>query len=225
MEGIKLTKEKLANSVPLIGFAGATWTIFCYIVEGRGSKNFDIAKQVAYSDPEMAHNLLQMITDVTIAYLKAKVAAGCDALQLFDSWAGVLPVLEYQTFAWQYTYQIVEALAPLVPVIVFAKGCHNHLRMMSDSSAAAFGIDWTASVKSAKTSVTTSANSAKVLQGNLDPAWLLTTPEVITKKVNMMLEFFGKDNYIANLGHGILPNTPVENAKAFVNAVKNSKWS
>ena len=141
MEGIRLTKERLAGEVPLIGFAGAPWTIFCYAVEGKGSKNFDQAKSFAFSYPEWTAELLQKITDTTIAYLREKVKAGVDALQLFDSWGGVLSGEDYQKYSWPYTRQIVEALSQEVPVIVFAKGCWYALEEMSQSSGSWGGLD------------------------------------------------------------------------------------
>lgn len=219
MEGIRLTKERLADSVPLIGFAGAPWTIFCYAVEGKGSKNFDIAKSFAFSHPEWADTLLQKITDTTILYLKEKVKAGVDALQLFDSWGGVLSPQDYERYSWRYTKQIVEALSAEVPVIIFAKGCWYALEAMSQSKAAALGVDWSCSPVVARKLT----GGKKVLQGNLDPAWLLSSPEVIREKTQQMIRAFGKTHYIANLGHGILPNVPVANAQAFVEAVKQFK--
>ncbi len=110
MEAIKATKEKLNNEVPLIGFAGSPWTILCYCVQGQGSKNFDKAKELCFTNPVVAHQLLQKITDTTIAYLKAKVAAGVDAVQVFDSWGGMLSPVDYQEFSWQYIQQIIDAL-------------------------------------------------------------------------------------------------------------------
>ena len=221
MDGIRLTKERLAGSVPLIGFAGAPWTIFCYAVEGKGSKNFDVAKSFAFSHPEWAHTLLQKITDTTIAYLKEKVRAGVDALQLFDSWGGVLSPEDYRLYSWRYTQQIVEALSEEVPVIVFAKGCWYALEEMSQSKAAALGVDWTCSPEMARKLT----GGKKVLQGNLDPAWLLAPIDQIKEKTQQMIRAFGKEHYIANLGHGILPEVPVEHARAFVEAVKSFKES
>ena len=221
MEGIRLTKERLAGEVPLIGFAGAPWTIFCYAVEGKGSKNFDTAKSFAFSYPEWTAELLQKITDTTIAYLREKVKAGVDALQLFDSWGGVLSGEDYQKYSWPYTRQIVEALSQEVPVIVFAKGCWYALEEMSQSKAAALGVDWTCSPEMARKLT----GGKKVLQGNLDPAWLLAPISQIKEKTQQMIRAFGKEHYIANLGHGILPEVPVEHARAFVEAVKNFKES
>ena len=159
---------------------------------------------------------MQKITDTTILYLKEKVKAGVDTVQLFDSWGGVLAPDDYRTFSWQYLNQIVEALAPLTKVIVFAKGCWYALPEMATSKAAALGVDWTCAPKTARQ--LTGGN--KVLQGNFDPSQLLAPPTQIKKKVKEMIDAFGKDHYIANLGHGILPNVPVENAIAFVEAVK-----
>lgn len=216
-DAIKMTKEKLANRVPLIGFAGSPWTIFCYVVEGKGSKTFDTAKGFCFSNPKLAHCLLQKITDTTIAYLKGKVEAGVDAVQLFDSWGGMLSPIDYQDFSWQYINQIVEALSPITEVIVFGKGCWFALEEMAKSKASALGVDWTCSAQTARK--LTGGNIT--LQGNFDPARLLSPPSEIKKMVKQMIDDFGKNRYIANLGHGILPNIPVENAKAFVEAVKN----
>lgn len=219
MEAIKLTKQQLNNRVPLIGFAGSPWTIFCYAVEGKGSKSFDKAKGFCFSNPIKAHELLQKITDTTILYLKQKIAAGCNAIQLFDSWGGMLSPADYQEFSLRYLEQITKTLAPLAPVILFGKGCWFALHKMAQTKAAALGVDWTCSPQTARS--LTGGNIT--LQGNFDPARLLSPIPVIEKMVHEMIDQFGKDRYIVNLGHGILPNIPVEHAKAFVNAVKNYK--
>lgn len=216
-DAIKLTKEALNDEVPLIGFAGSPWTIFCYCVQGQGSKNFDKAKAFCFSEPELAHQLLQKITDTTIDYLKGKVEAGVDAVQVFDSWGGMLSPEDYQTFSWQYMQQIIDALRPDIPVIAFGKGCWFALEHMSKSGAAALGVDWTCSPEVARKLT----NNSITLQGNFDPSRLLSPIPEIEKMALEMLNRFGKDKYIANLGHGILPNIPVDHAKAFVNAIKN----
>ena len=219
MDAIRMTKEKLENDVPLIGFAGAPWTLLCYCVEGQGSKTFDKAKGFCFSQPEAAHALLQKITDTTIAYLKAKVAAGVNAVHLFDSWGGLLSPQDYQEFSWPYQQQIITALKDLAPVIVFAKGCWFALEDMANSGASALGVDWTCSPKNAR-----KWTGGKItLQGNFDPARLLSPPEEIKERVTEMIRDFGTDRYIANLGHGILPNIPLEHAKAFIDAVKEYK--
>ncbi|MEM7381579.1 MAG: uroporphyrinogen decarboxylase, partial [Bacteroidota bacterium] len=150
MQAIKMTKEKLSDEIPLIGFAGSPWTILCYCVQGQGSKTFDKAKAFCFTQPEAAHKLLQKITDTTIAYLQEKVRAGVDAVQVFDSWGGMLAPDDYREFSWQYIQQIVDALKGLVPVIAFGKGCWFALKEMSQSGASALGVDWTCSARNAR---------------------------------------------------------------------------
>lgn len=216
MQAIKATKELLNNEIPLIGFAGSPWTILCYVVQGQGSKTFDKAKEFCFTNPIAAHQLLQKITETTIAYLKAKVNAGVDVVQIFDSWGGMLSPVDYQEFSWQYINQIIEALKGDAPVIAFGKGCWFALQEMSKSNASALGIDWTITAQNAR--YLTGGNIT--LQGNFDPSRLLSPPSEIKKMVHQMITAFGKDKYIVNLGHGILPNTPLNHAKAFIDAVK-----
>ena len=216
MEAIRMTKKELNDEVPLIGFAGSPWTILCYAVQGQGSKNFDLAKEFCFTQPQAAHLLLQKITDTTIDYLKAKVEAGVDAVQLFDSWGGMLSPQDYQEFSWKYMQQIIDALKGITHVIAFGKGCWFALDKMAVSGAKALGIDWTCSPQIARQLT----GGEITLQGNFDPARLLSPPADIKRMVHQMINDFGKDRYIVNLGHGILPNIPVENAIAFVEAVK-----
>ena len=216
MEAVQMTKSALNDRVPLIGFAGSPWTLLCYAVQGQGSKTFDQAKAFCFSNPEAAHQLLQKITDTTIAYLIEKVKAGVDAVQLFDSWGGLLSPDDYQIFSWPYIQQIVTALKEHTPVIVFGKGCWFALNEMGRSGAAALGVDWTCTARNARY-----LSGGKItLQGNFDPARLHAPIPEIKKLVKEMIDAFGKDRYIVNLGHGILPNIPVDHAKAFVDAVK-----
>ena len=215
-EAVRMTKKELNERVPLIGFAGAPWTLLCYAVQGQGSKNFDRAKAFCFEEPQMAKELLQRITTTTIAYLREKVKAGADVLQLFDSWGGLLSPADYQEFSWPYLQQIVDALSGSVPVIVFGKGCWFSLQDMSKSGAAALGIDWTCSARNARYL----SGGQITLQGNFDPSRLLSPIPEIKTQVKQMINAFGKDRYIVNLGHGILPNIPVDHAKAFVDAVK-----
>ncbi|MCG9971348.1 uroporphyrinogen decarboxylase [Christiangramia crocea] len=215
-EAIKLTKQELNDEVPLIGFAGSPWTILCYLVQGQGSKNFDKAKRFCFMEPIAAHRLLQKITDTTIAYLKEKVKAGVDAVQLFDSWGGLLEPKDYQEFSWQYMQQIINALKDEIPVIAYGKGCWFALKEMSQSGASALGVDWTCDARNARYL----SGGQITLQGNFDPARLYSKPVEIKHMVHDMINAFGKDRYIANLGHGILPDIPVDNARAFVDAVK-----
>ena len=150
LEAIKMTQKELNNSVPLIGFAGSPWTLLCYAVQGQGTKTFDKAKAFCFECPDLAHEFLQKITDTTIAYLKEKVKAGVNTLQIFDSWGGMLSPTDYQEFSWQYIHQIIEALKDDAPVIAFGKGCWFALHEMGKSNAAAIGIDWTCSARNAR---------------------------------------------------------------------------
>ena len=215
-KALTLTKQELNGRVPLIGFAGAPWTILCYMIEGKGSKTWEKAKQFCYTQPGLAHQLLQKITDITIKYLKAQAKAGADVLQVFDSWSGCLSPEDFKIFAQPSLIQIVDALKNIAPVILFPKGSWYALKELSDSSASGLGLDWCISPKMARELT----GNKIVLQGNFDPAKLLMPVPEIKKAVKEMINEFGVQNYIANLGHGITPNVPVENAKAFVEAVK-----
>jgi uroporphyrinogen decarboxylase len=215
-DALALTKKELNGRVPLIGFAGAPWTILCYMVEGKGSKTWDKAKQFAYVQPALAHQLLQKITNITIQYLKAQVKAGADTVQVFDSWAGSLSPADFKIFAQPYLLQIADALKEDAPVILFPKGTWHALSDLSKSSAAGIGIDWCIDPAMARAFT----NNSITLQGNFDPAKLLAPIPEIRKAVKEMIAAFGTQRYIANLGHGITPNVPVDHAKAFVEAVK-----
>jgi uroporphyrinogen decarboxylase len=218
-DAIKLTKKELNGRVPLIGFAGAPWTILCYMVQGKGSKTFDEAKAFCYTQPAIAHRLLQMITDTTIAYLKEQVKAGVDVIQVFDSWGGLLGPGDFSTISLKYIRQIIHALKDDVLTIIFAKGAWHSLETMAETGAQGLGIDWCITPQIARQL----AGDKIALQGNFDPAKLLSPIPVIKKEVKKMLTDFGGQRHIANLGHGILPNTPVDHAKAFVETVK--EWS
>lgn len=215
-DAIKLVKKELNNRVPLIGFAGAPWTILCYMVQGKGSKTFDEAKAFCYQQPELAHRLLQMITDTTINYLSEQIVAGADTVQIFDSWGGLLSPADFEVLSLQYIRQMVSALKDKVPVIIFAKGAWHSLDKMAQTGAQGLGIDWCISPHMARKF----AGESITLQGNFDPAKLLSPVPQIEKEVKQMLRNFGGTRHIANLGHGILPNVPVDAAKAFVNTVK-----
>ena len=213
---LSLTKQELNGRVPLIGFAGAPFTILCYMIEGKGSKTWEKAKQFCFTQPELAHQLLQKITTITISYLKAQAKAGADVLQVFDSWSGALSPEDFKLIAQPYLLQIADAVKDHAPVILFPKGSWYALKDLSESSASAVGIDWCISPAMARE---LSGNKI-TLQGNFDPAKLLLPLPEIKKAVHKMIDEFGVQNYIANLGHGITPNIPVDHAKAFVEAVK-----
>jgi len=215
-DAIKLTKSYLAGAVPLIGFAGAPWTLLCYMVQGQGSKTFDGAKAFCYMQPDAAHRLLQMITDTTIGYLRGQVRAGADLVQIFDSWGGLLGPDDFETYSLRYIRQIVAALKDAAPVIIFAKGAWHSLAEMAATGAQGLGIDWCIRPQAARAL----AGERVALQGNLDPAKLLAPIPDIKKEVIGMLDAFKGHPHIANLGHGILPEVPVSHARAFVETVK-----
>lgn len=215
-DALSLTKSELAGRVPLIGFAGAPFTLLCYMVEGKGSKTFDKAKQFCFTEPDLAHRLLQKITDVTITYLTAQVKAGADIIQVFDSWSGMLSPADFKEYALPYLSQIAAAISPLAPVILFPKGSWYALNDISQTTASGVGIDWTIPAALARSM----AGPHLTIQGNFDPSKLLAPIPQIKKEVKAMIDAFGTHRYIANLGHGILPNIPVDHARAFVDAVK-----
>jgi len=215
-DALRLTKSYLNGRVPLIGFAGAPWTLLCYMVQGQGSKTFDGAKAFCYTQPRAAHRLLQMITDTTIAYLKGQARAGADVVQLFDSWGGLLSPEDFGSLSLQYIRQIVAALKDEIPTIIFAKGAWHSLGEMAATGASGLGIDWCIRPQVARQL----AGDRVALQGNFDPAKLLAPIPVIQKEVRAMLDAFSGYPHIANLGHGILPEVPVDHAKAFVETVK-----
>ncbi|MCL6524962.1 MAG: uroporphyrinogen decarboxylase [Thermoflavifilum sp.] len=215
-QGIRATLEKLDNRVPLIGFAGAPWTLLCYLVEGKGSSSFEKARAFCYHYPAAAHDLLSKLTRTTIAYLQEQVKAGVHCIQLFDSWAGWLTPEAFEEFALPYLQEITTTLSAYCPVILFPKGISFGLSALANSGAHAIGIDWTISPNQARTLV----GNKLTLQGNLDPAVLLTDAHTIKQHTQHMIQVFGVNRYIANLGHGILPQTPVENARIFVQTVQ-----
>lgn len=216
MEAITLTRRELDGRVPLIGFGGAPWTLFCYMVQGEGSKDFNKAKAFLYSQPEAARHLLRELTTATIDYLNAQVEAGAQAVQLFDSWAGLLSPEDFNEWALPCLLEITAAVRD-VPVIVFAKGAWYALeRLAFRSGAAALGLDWTVTPEYAREKT----GGEITLQGNFDPSRLLGPVPEIERLTRRMIDRFGRRRYIANLGHGILPDVPVDHARAFVETVK-----
>jgi len=214
LDAIKLVRRDLAGRVPLIGFAGAPFTIFCYMTEGKGSKTFSVAKKLLYTDPEFSHALLQKITDSTIAYLKAQVVAGADLVQLFDSWAGILSPEQYRTYSLPYIKQICDAVQE-VPVTVFAKGAFFARQDIGQLSCSVVGLDWNMDPAESRRLV-----PDKTLQGNLDPCVLYGSYDGIRAEVKKMIDAFGKQRYIANLGHGVYPDTNPDKVRCFIEAVK-----
>ncbi len=219
-DALVITQRELAGRVPLIGFAGAPFTIFAYMVEGKGSKTFSEAKKMLYRRPDLATRLLDKITEATIAYLKAKVAHGADLVQIFDSWAGVLSPNDFRRFSLPYMQRIVDALLPLAPVTLFAKDASHSLLEMSATGASVLGLGWTSEAIDARKLL----SSKTVLQGNLDPCALYAEPEEVAALTLEMLLAFGP-HHIANLGHGVYPDTPLDGVRAFVDTVKGFRYN
>jgi uroporphyrinogen decarboxylase len=217
LDGIRATNSLLAGRVPLIGFSGSPWTLFVYMVEGSGSKNYRYPKSMIYNEPAMARRLLDRITDAVADYMLAQIDAGVHAVQIFDTWGGILPPPEYREFSLPYIRTLVERLSGAgVPVIAFSKDCSHSLEAIADTGADVVGIDWRTDLGEARRRV----GDRVALQGNLDPVTLFASREEVTKRVHSVLDSFGEgDGHIFNLGHGILPETPVENAKAVIEAV------
>ena len=220
IKAIELTKKELNNRVPLIGFAGAPFTIFAYMIEGSGSKTFSKAKQFLYTQPELAHQLLDKITQSTIHYLKAQVEAGADLIQIFDSWAGVLTEQMFYEFSLNYISKICNAISSLVPVTIFAKDAHYAIEEISKTSCSVIGLDWTINPTIAR-----QQGINKTLQGNVDPCLLYADEKKIISETQVMLNAFGKQKYICNLGHGLYPDIDKEKVKFFVDFVKNYNYN
>lgn len=214
-EAIKVTKKELAGRVPLIGFAGAPFTIFCYMVEGSGSKTFSKARKMMYQSPELAHQLMQTITDATIEYLHAQIEAGADLVQVFDSWAGILSPAQYSAFAIPYLKQICDSITT-VPITLFSKGAHFALSELAALKCNTIGIDWNTNISDAKNAV----GINRTIQGNLDPCALYADDHQIIAETKKMLDEVGDHRHIANLGHGVYPDILPEKVKVFINTVK-----
>jgi uroporphyrinogen decarboxylase len=219
LEALRLTRRELAGRVPLIGFAGAPWTLMSYMVEGGGSKSFTLAKRLLVEDPSRAHALLARLAKAVGNYLVAQVNAGAQAVQLFDSWSGALGPADFREFALPYLSQAVHlAKTAGAPVIAFCPGSGWALEeIAAESGADVIGVDWQTDAGDARRRLPA---SQVALQGNLDPCWLYAPPPVIRERTQRMLDQFGGRGHIANLGHGILPDVPVGHAQAFIDAVK-----
>jgi uroporphyrinogen decarboxylase len=215
MEAIRLTKKALDGRVPLIGFAGAPWTIFAYMVEGSGSKTFSKSRAMLYTEPEFSHHLLQMITDSTINYLKGQIQAGADLVQIFDSWAGILPPDHYREFSLRYISQICEAITE-VPKTVFAKGAFFARKEMAALACETIGLDWNMGIAESREMI----GPNRTLQGNLDPAALYGSARQVEAATKAMMDQFRGSRHIANLGHGVYPDIDPEKVKVFIQTVK-----
>lgn len=217
----------LVRDVPLIGFAGSPFTIACYMIEGQGSKTFEQTKAVLYGQPELMHALLTQITAVTIDYLNMQIEAGVSAIQIFDSWGGVLTPTTYQTFSLAYMQTILDAVhkewaGKKVPRIVFTKGAGSWLPILSHTTADAIGLDWTVDLPQAKSLL----SHRFALQGNLDPFCLLGSEQAISDSVKYIMDVMHDvPGFVFNLGHGINQHTPIESVECMINSVRNYERS
>jgi uroporphyrinogen decarboxylase len=216
LDAISLTKKELNDRVPLIGFAGAPWTIFCYMVEGKGSKTFSESRKMLYANPELAHRLLEQITLVTIDYLKAQIQRGADLVQVFDSWAGILSRQQYAEFCIPYLEKISNSITE-VPITIFSKGAISSLPDLAKLNCNTLGLDWNMEISDVRELV----GESKTLQGNLDPCVLYADHKNIELETKKMLNSFKSLRHIVNLGHGIYPDTDFEKVKTFINTIKS----
>lgn len=219
LDAVELSKKALKNRVPLIGFSGSPWTLLTYMVEGKGSKNFVEVKKLIYNNPKLAHSILEMLADIIADYLSAKIESGCNAVQIFDTWGGVLSQSDYLEFSLRYVTKIISQLKRNdEPVIFFAKGVHHNLDKITESGANVLGLDWTMDLGAARQKV----GHLVALQGNLDPTVLYANHNFIREEARKVLNSFGKGSgHVFNLGHGILPDVDPENLKALVQFVKD----
>jgi uroporphyrinogen decarboxylase len=219
LDALRLARQELRDRVPLIGFAGAPWTLLSYMIEGSGSKSFSQAKRLLVESPSRAHALLARLARIVGSFLVEQVHAGAQAVQLFDSWAGALGPRDFREFVLPYLSESARlARTAGAPVIVFCPGSGWALEEIATATGAdVIGVDWQTDALEARQRLP----AARVtLQGNLDPCWLYADPTVIRERTRHMLESFGGQSHIANLGHGILPDVPVAHAKAFIDAVR-----
>ena len=212
---IKLIKERLADDKALIGFTGAPWTLATYMIEGQGTKTYSICKKMMYSEPELLHAILRKVTDVVKLYMQKQIESGVDVVQIFDSWASAIEPSKYDEFSWKYMVEIAEFLKekyPHIPVILFPKGIAAFVeRGLVYGNFDVFGVDWGTPMALAKEKL----GEKYVLQGNMEPCRLYNK-QATTECVEALQEIMGGKRHIFNLGHGILPDVPVENAKHFI---------
>lgn len=220
-DAIKEIQGRLQGAIPLIGFAGAPFTILSYLVEGGSSKNFKTTKMMLNNEPALAHSILQKIADLTIAYLNMQVDAGVNALQLFDSWASALSWNDYLEFSHHYNKYILDNIKRTVPVISFGKGASVFAPIMAEAKPDVISVDWNADLKNIKSILP----AGIAVQGNLDPFVMYADKSVIKKKILQLFERMrGEEGFIFNLGHGIMPDMPFENVKFAVDTIKEFRY-
>ncbi len=216
LETIRILRRELEGRVPLIGFGGAPFTLACYMVEGKGSKAFATVKRMIYSAPQVFAALMDKLADMLVAYLGAQITAGVQAVQVFDTWGGILSPSDYQRYALPYTARVIAGLGRRVPVIHFVKGAGTMLELVKGAGGDVVGLDWHVSLNAARDVL----GPGIAVQGNLDPTVLYGPRSHIEAEVKRILdENGGRPGHIFNLGHGILPDTPPENAIFMVDCV------
>ncbi len=219
MDAVSLIRKEMPADLPLIGFSGSPWTLACYMIEGRSSRDFKNILPFMYKEPAALHQLLSILSQAVADYLDEQVQAGVNALMVFDTWGGLLSTACYKEFSLHYMRLIVEQLKakhPHVPIILFTKGGGQWLSLLANSGCDGLSLDWTCDLAKARVEV----GDRVALQGNLDPSILLTTPECVREEVAKVLAAYGKGSgHIFNLGHGITPDVPPENVAAMVSAV------
>ncbi len=219
---IRLVKQALQQSVPLIGFSGSPWTLACYMIEGGSSKEFQHIKKMAYAEPKLLHQVLKVLAEAIVLYAQAQLAAGIDVFMIFDTWGGLLAPAAYREFSLHYMQQIIAQLPSSLPVILFTKGGGQWLEWIAQVGCQGIGLDWTVDLSQAITQVP--AHIA--LQGNLDPSILLSDTDcVIQHAKDLLAQAYQRPGYIFNLGHGILPITPIDNVVALVNTVHSFRYT
>ena len=215
-DAVKKCRAALNNRVPLIGFSGAPFTLASYLIEGGGSRNYIHTKRLYYSEPAAWKNLMERLSGAVAEYLNGQIAAGAQAVQLFDSWAGCLSPSDYETFVLPYTRAAIQAIMPGVPVINFSTGTSGALKQIRAAGGDVIGLDWRVNLDDGWATV----GHDVAVQGNLDPVALFASPKEITKRVaDILRRAAGRPGHIFNLGHGILPETPVPHVIAMVEAV------
>ncbi|EFK57304.1 uroporphyrinogen decarboxylase [Sphingobacterium spiritivorum] len=221
-DAIKVIQERLNGSIPLIGFAGAPFTILSYLVEGKSSRDFKLTKTLLNNDPKLAHYILQKITDLTVDYLNMQIAAGVNAVQLFDSWAMALTWNDYIEFGHAYTQQIISRInRESIPVISFARGSSVFYPIMSEAKPDVISLDWNADILNVKNNLPKEI----AVQGNFDPIILYADKPVIRKKIHELFERMrGQDGFLFNLGHGIMPDMPFDHVKYTVDVIKEFRY-
>lgn len=220
LDAVELTKKELDSRVPLIGFSGSPWTLLAYMVEGKGGKGFSKVKRLIYDNPEMAHSALNKIADGVSDYLNAKIQAGCDAIQIFDTWGGILTQEDFYEFSLEYVTKVISNLnLKDVPVIYYSKGVHYRFRRLAKIGADVLGFDWTIDLGRARERV----GDRVAVQGNLDPTILHAEKNIIAERAFAIMESYGKGpGHIFNLGHGIPADVSPEKVKFLVDFVKES---